>query len=267
MGKLASLALDSLPTFKCLVPSLGKTVTMRSFVVKEQKLLLIAKQSESDQLEGVVNAVSQLIQNCITIGDVTVSELPSFDIEYMFVQLYMHSTGTSQNKTFYLCKNPVLDAEGQRTFNDANEEITCDQANGVVVNLKEAKVATNEIQTGIIEVKSSTIDRLIFKYPNFEQITRHDIAIADEDVQSTLTVYAECMTYVYKADDTVLKFGEDYDTEDAAEMLELLSKPVFDQVMGFFMNIPSITGHSDFTCRKCGHKAKIELRGLNDFFS
>jgi len=267
MGKLASLALDSLPTFKCLIPSLGKTVTMRSFVVKEQKLLLIAKQSESDKLEGVVNAVSQLIQNCITIGDINVSELPSFDIEYMFIQLFMHSTGTSKTKTFYLCKNPVLDEDGKPKLNDENEEITCDQPNGVVVNLKDAKVSTSEIQTGIIDVKSSTIDKLILKYPNFEQITRHDISIADEDVDTTLKVYAECMTYVYKADGTVLKLGEDYDIEDAAEMLELLSKQIFDQVMGFFMNIPSITGHTDFVCRKCNHKAKIGLRGLNDFFS
>jgi hypothetical protein len=267
MGKLANLALDSLPTFKCLVPSLGKMVTLRSFVTKEQKLLLIAKQSEGDKLEGIVNAVSQVIQNCITIGDVVVSELPSFDIEYMFVQLFMHSTGTSKSKSFYLCKNPVLDAEGNQTTNEQGELVTCDQPNGVVVELKEAKVSTSEIQTGIIEVKSSSIDKLILKYPNFEQITRHDIGVAEDDIEATMQVYAECLTFVYKADGVVMNNGEDYNTEDALELMELLPKNIFDQVIAFFVNIPSVTGHADFACRKCGHTAKIELRGLNDFFS
>jgi hypothetical protein len=267
MGKLANLALDSLPTFKCLVPSLGKMITLRSFVTKEQKLLMIAKQSEGDdQLDNIVNAVTQLIQNCVTSGDINIGELPSFDLEYIYIQLHMHSTGTTQSKSFYLCKAPVLDDEGNQTLNENQEPITCDQANGVVVSLKEAKVATSEISKGIIEVKSATIEKLILKYPNFEQITRHDVGIAEDDIDATMAVYAECMTYLYKADGSVLKYGEDYEADDALEFLELMPQTVFDEVIAFFTNIPSVSGHADFTCRKCGHHAKIELRGLQDFF-
>lgn len=267
MGKLANLALDSLPTFKCLVPSLGKMITLRSFVTKEQKLLMIAKQSEGDdQLDNIVNAVTQLIQNCVTVGDVDISTLPSFDIEYIYIQLHMHSTGTTSSKSFYLCKAPVLDEEGNPKLNDEKEPITCDQANGVVVSLKEAKVSTSEISNGIITVGSATIEKLILKYPNFEQITRHDVAIAEDDIDATMQVYAECMAYLYKADGSVLKYGDDYEASDALEFLELMPQTVFDEVIAFFTNIPSVSGHADFTCRKCGHNAKIELRGLQDFF-
>lgn len=267
MGKLANLALDSLPTFKCLVPSLGKMITLRSFVTKEQKLLMIAKQSEGDdQLDNIVNAVTQLIQNCVTSGDINISELPSFDLEYIYIQLHMHSTGTTKSKAFYLCKAPVLDAEGKPTLNEADEPITCDQANGVVVSLKDAKVATSEISSGVIDVKSATIEKMILKYPNFEQITRHDIGLAEDDIDATMQVYAECMTYLYKVDGSVMKIGEDYDSADALEFLELMPQTIFDQVIGFFTNVPSVSGHADFTCRKCGHHAKIELRGLQDFF-
>lgn len=267
MGKLANLALDSLPTFKCLVPSLGKMITLRSFVTKEQKLLMIAKQSEGDsQLENIVNAVNQLIQNCVTSGDIEISELPSFDIEYIYIQLHMHSTGTTQSKAFYLCKAPVLDDEGKPKLNEENEPITCDQPNGVVVNLKEAKVSTSEIQSGVIEVNSPSIEKLMLKYPNFEQITRHDIAIAEDDIDATMQVYAECMTFLYKADGSVLKYGEDYEASDALEFLELMPQTVFDEVVGFFTNIPSVSGKAEFKCRKCEHHAQIELRGLQDFF-
>lgn len=267
MGKLANLALDSLPTFKCLVPSTGKTVTLRSFVVKEQKLLLIAKQSSGDdQLTNIVNAVTQLIQNCVVKGDLDVSELPSFDIEYIFVQLYTHSMGQTKSKVFYQCLNPVLDEAGNITKDEEGEPVVCGQTNGVVVDLSTAKVQTSEISNGVIDVKSNSIDKLVLKYPNFEQMTRHDTAVADENIDETFKVYAECLRFVYKADGTQLIAGEDFELEDAIEMMELLQDEIFKKVTGFYLNTPSISATTGFKCRKCGHETNIELRGLQDFF-
>lgn len=267
MGKLANLVLDSLPTFKCLVPSTGKTVTLRSFVVKEQKLLLIAKQSEGDdQITNIVGAVTQLIQNCVIKGDLDVSELPSFDIEYIFIRLYAHSIGQTTSKVFYRCLNPVLDESGEPTKDTEGEPAVCGQTNGVVIDLTQAKVATGEIHSGIIDVKSSSIDKFVLKYPNFEQMTRHDEAVADEKLDETFAVYAECLKFVYKADGTQMVIGEDFNTEDAIELMEMLPRSIFDKVLSFFINTPSVSAKTGFKCRKCGHETDIELRGLQDFF-
>lgn len=271
MGKLVDLAISSLPTFKCLVPSLGKTVTLRSFVVKEQKLLLIAKQAEGDgkSLDTIVGAVTQLLQNCVVNNDIKVTELPSFDIEYMFLQLMMHSTGTKRTKAHYRCLAPVLDEAGNPVMEGEGEDAkvaVCGQPNPVIIDLSTAKVSTASIRSGIIDLKTDTIDKLVLTYPTFAQITNHDLAVVEDDVTGTFRIYGECMKYVYKADGTQLVLGEDYTPEDAVEMLEMLPQEIFEKIVDFFATTPSITGEVDFKCRKCGHESKLGLRGLEDFF-
>lgn len=267
MGKFADLAMTALPTFKCLVPSLGKTKTLRSFVVKEQKLLLIAKQSEGDgnSIDGIVDAVTQLIQNCV-VDDLKVSELPAFDIEYMFIQLSMHSTGTRRTKAHFRCLAPVKDEEGKAIIDSEGNAVLCEEPNQVFIDLASAKVPTADIRTGIIEINNKAFDKLILTYPTFEQSARHDLALANDDPDGTFRMYGECLKFVYKADGTVMALGEDYQVDDAIELLEMLPGDQFEKVSNFFEKIPTVTAELDFKCRKCNHESKINLRGLQDFF-
>lgn len=264
MGKLQDLAVSSAPTFKCFIPSKGKTVKMRSFLVKEQKLLLMAKESEGEGIEAIVNAVTQLLQNCV-LDDIEISKLPSFDVEYMFVQLFMNSTASKQSVAHYQCKAHRKDEAGNDITDVHGEPILCNEINKVKIDLSAAKVPADQIKDGVVTVDSEKIDKIVFLYPSFDQATSIAQAMGGETMDAAFRIYGDCMSTIYKKDGTTLVHGEDYDTDDAVEFLEYLSGSVFEKVTDFFSNIPSISASAHFEC-KCGNKSEIELRGLDDFF-
>lgn len=265
MGKLQELAVSSAPRFKCLIPSTGKLVRVRSFLVKEQKLLLMAKESENDAGEAIINAVTQLIQNCV-IDDVDVSKLPSFDVEYMFVQLFMNSTASKTSFAHYQCKANKKDEHGVDLLDANNEPIQCGDINKVKIDLSSAKIPVSEIRNGIINVNSETIDKIVFQYPSFDQMTKIETSLASENIDAAFTIYGKCMRAIYKKDGTMLAADEDYDVEDAVEFLDYMPSEVFEKITEFFNEAPTITAKVEFKCKKCGNEVDMKLRGLEDFF-
>lgn len=265
MGKLQDLAVSSAPTFKCFIPSKGKTVKMRSFLVKEQKLLLMAKESEGDGIAAIVNAVTQLLQNCI-LDDINVTDLPSFDVEYMFVQLFMNSTASKQSVAHYQCKAHRKDEAGNDVTDVHGEPVYCNEINKVKIDLASAKVPADQIKDGVIHVDSDTIDKIVFKYPSFDQATSIIQAMGGENMDAAFRIYGDCLTTIYKKDGSTLVHGEDYDTDDAVEFLEYMSGAVFEKVTEFFNERPSIATTAHFKCKACGNETEIEIRGLDDFF-
>lgn len=265
MGKLHDLAVSSAPTFKCLIPSKGKTVKLRSFLVKEQKLLLMAKESEGEGLSAIVGAVTQLLQNCV-MDDLDVSSLPSFDVEYMFVQLYMNSTASKHSTAHYRCMAHKKDETGNPILDDNGEPVVCNDINKVKIELGKAKVPVADIKDGIVTVNSNTIDKIVFKYPTFEQMTTIETAMAGDSMEAAFRTYGDCMITIYKKDGTMLAHGEDYDTDDAIEFLEYMAGSVFEKVTEFFNERPTISADVEFKCKICGNETNLQLRGLEDFF-
>lgn len=265
MGKLQDLAVSSAPTFKCLIPSTGKTVKLRSFLVKEQKLLLMAKEAESDQANAIINAVTQLIQNCV-IDDLDISKLPSFDIEYMFVQLFMNSTASKFTFAHYQCRADKTDENGVVLLDGDGDPHKCNEINKVRIDLSTARIPTDEIKSGIIEVNGTVLDKIIFVYPTFDQMTKIESSLASENLDTAFRIYASCMTSVYKKDGTMLAAGEDFDIDDGVEFLEYLSGSVFEKITAFFNEAPTISSDIEFKCKACGHEMELKLRGLEDFF-
>lgn len=253
-GKLVNLAQEMNPTFKVFIPSLNRQVKFRSFLVKEQKLLLIAKEAKENQIEAITNAVTQLIQNCVK-EDIDVTALASFDIEYIFVQLFMSSTGKKTSNAWYKCKAPI-----------GEEKVECGEINKVVVDLKSAHIPGSEIKTGFIDVNSETISKIKLRYPTFDEIVEYDLAIAEDRHDDAFSLYGKCLVNVFKTDDELLVLGEDYDADDAVELLEYFPGNVFQQVIDFFTKSPTLTGETDYHCKKCGHTSVLKLRGLEDFF-
>lgn len=265
MGKLQDLAVSSAPTFKCLIPSTGKTVKLRSFLVKEQKLLLMAKEAESDQTNAIINAVTQLIQNCV-MGELDVSKLPSFDIEYMFVQLFMNSTASKFTFAHYQCRADKKDDQGEVLVDGDGDPLKCNEINKVRIDLSTARIPTDEIKTGIIEVNGATLDKIVFVYPTFDQMTKIETSLASENIDQAFRIYASCLTSVYKKDGTMLAAGEDFDIDDGIEFLEYLSGTVFEKITEFFNEAPTVSADVAFKCKSCGHEMELKLRGLEDFF-
>lgn len=255
-GKLVSLAQEMNPTFKVLIPSLNRTVKFRSFLVKEQKLLLVAKEAKENQVEAITNAVTQLIQNCVK-EDIAIDELPAFDIEYIFVQLFMSSTGKKTSNAWYKCKAKVGEGE---------EAVECGEINKVVVDLKKAHVPGSAIRTGFIDVNSESIEKIKLRYPTFDEVVEYDMAVSEDRVDDAFSLYGKCLVNVFKKGGELLALGEDYEADDAVELLEYFPGDVFTKVREFFTISPSLTGEADYKCKKCGHESVLKLRGLEDFF-
>lgn len=264
MGKLHDLAVSSAPSFKCLIPSKGTMVKMRAFLVKEQKLLLIAKEAEDDKIDSILSAITHLLQNCI-LENVNVSDLPSFDIEYMFVQLFMHSTASKTSFAAYRCLNPVLDGDGKPVMVD-DEPKVCGATNKIKIDLTKAIIPTAKIKDGFITVGSDSIEKIMFKYMDFDKAVRYSLAANRNDVDEIFNIISSCMVAVYKPDGSMLTLGEDYEVEDAVELLEHMSSNVFQKVMDFYSETPSLEAVHDFKCKSCGAESKLQLRGLEDFF-
>ena len=265
MGKLQELAVSSAPRFKCLIPSTGKIVNLRSFLVKEQKLLLMAKEADSNATEAIIGAVTQLIQNCM-LDELNVSTLPSFDVEYMFVQLFMNSTASKQTTAHYQCRAEKKDIDGNAVIGDDGEPVKCNDINKVRIDLSTAKIPVSEIKTGVIEVNSETIDKIVFRYPSFEEMTKIESSLASDQLDAAFQIYGKCMVSIYKKDGELMVNGEDFDIDDAVEFLEYLSGMVFEKITEFFSDAPTITADINFKCKTCGNEAELKLRGLEDFF-
>lgn len=265
MSKLKDLAVAAAPTFKCLIPSTGKTVKLRTFLVKEQKLLLMAKESEGDSGEAIVTAVMQLLQNCV-LDDLIIANLPSFDVEYMFVQLFRNSTASKTSVSHYQCRAHKHDAEGKPVLTEEGEPVLCNAINKVTIDLSKAKVDPNTIKTGIITVGADNLDKLILKYPSFDQMTQIESNLASDKLDNVFKTYASCLTHIYKTDGVIWALGEDYTIEEGVEFLEYLSSEVFEQITEFFTEAPTVTSTVEFKCSECGNAGELNLSGLEDFF-
>ena len=233
-----------LPTFKVYLPSLEKEVSFRPFIVKEEKLLLIA--NESDDFETTIDTIKQVIQNCIVTEGVDVNALPLFEIEFMFLHLRARSMGEKINLA-YICENVVDDKPCKNEM-----ELEVDLLKAAL----DTKVNNNNIKlTDKVGIK--------LRYPSIEvsRIINSEI----NDVDKAIQLIEDCTEYLYD-DEQVYKVSEMQPGEFKKFIEDDLTQAQFQKLRLFFENIPTIKYSSDLTCKKCSKVHKIELEGILDFF-
>jgi len=243
--------------FPVTIPSTQKQITMRPYLVREEKLLLMAQESEI--LEDQLEAVAQVIRNCTT-GQIEPSESPFFDIEYLFLQLRARSVGEVVTP-IYKCNN----------IN--SEKIECGHQTELKINLSEIKV--NEIpdesamlvKIGHTETPQYTLK---LKYPTVYTIGRLlgvvGAVAVDKTSGSPIDVIVEVFDYLidHNHDDQIIKFDM-YSTEDKIEFLETLPTTVYEEIIKFIVGMPTIVHNTEYTCEKCKYIHKISLSGIPDF--
>lgn len=233
-----------LPTYKLFLHSLGKEITFRPFIVKEEKLLLIAL--ESEEYDTILDTIKQVIQNCIISDGVDVNELALFEIEYLFLHLRARSMGEKVNLT-YVCENVVQETQCK---NEMQMEI--DLLNVAL----EVKPRNNQIMiTDNVGIK--------FKYPT---IDASKVLNADStELEKAIALITACTEYLY--DQEQIYKIEDMQEGEFNKFLEDLTQQQFDKIKQFFDDIPKLKYSSDLTCRKCHKVHRIELEGILDFFA
>lgn len=225
------------PIFTDIIPSTGEKITFRPFLVKEEKILLIAQQSGG--IEDAVNAMVQILNNCI-LSKIDLSSLPVFDIEYLFLKIRAKSV------------NNIVELR----YRDDDDDLVYD----FTLNLDDIKLEVDKTVTGIIQL-ADTIG-VVMKYPNFKTMLKFS-DFDENDPEETLEVLSCCIDKIY-SDDSVYN-GSEHSTEELVEFLSSLSMKQMEKIYEFFQSIPKLTKTLTYK-NSLGDSKTIVLEGIADFF-
>jgi hypothetical protein len=236
------------PVYEANLISTGKSVRFRPFLVKEQKLFLMAAQS--DDVKDVTNAIKQVLKNCVLDEKVDIDKLPTFDLENLFLNLRARSVGEITNLR-YTCNNVVQDEEGK--------DKSCGGLVKIDVNLLDIVPIKDPNHTDKIALSDKL--GVCMKYPNFDMIEklnkRNDIDI--------LNLIVSCIDYVY--DDDKIYYAKDVGEKELIDFIESLQQADLEKIQKFFETMPKLTKDFDFKCPKCNYSEKVTIEGVQNFFA
>lgn len=235
------------PIYEASLPLSGKQIQFRPFLVKEEKILLMAMESKDE--DASILAIKQIINNCV-LSDIDVEDLPITDLEFLFLTLRARSIGEVLDLQ-YKCNNKVK--------NETGEEVECGNHVKVEVNLLEIKPEIPENHNKKIEL-SKTMG-MVMRYPSFKTMTK---TTSTDEVQKLMDVLVDCIDYIYDAND--IFYSKDVPRKELIEFVEGLTREQFSNVQSFFESFPKIKKAVNFKCPKCGYDEEIFLEGLQSFF-
>jgi hypothetical protein len=232
------------PTYELTLPVSKKKIKYRPFLVKEQRNLLMAM--ESNETEEVHRAIKDVLVNCILTKNIKVDELPVIDVEYLFIHLRAKSVGEVVESK-YRCNNFV---EGKECNNIMDNQL----------NLLNLKVEINsEIKPEIQLNEKLTVK---FKYPEFGKIK--DSLKYENAGEMTFSMIAHSIEYIY--DGEQFYYAKESTEKELIEFIESMNQQQFEKVEEFFSNLPKLRDKIEMKCGKCGFEHKIDVEGLESFF-
>jgi hypothetical protein len=233
-----------LPTYTLKIPSNGKEVTIRPFLVKEEKLILMALESK-DQNE-IINTTKQIINNCIVEGDVNVDTLPFFDVDYLFIALRAKSVGESIEIKF-TCNNIV---DGNR----------CGAIFPATIDISNCEIVTNPDIFKDIRLSGTILVKM--KYPSYSAMKV--ITTDEDDVTKKVKMIANSIDIIQDKDKVYT--NKDFSKEELIAFVEGLTHDQFKKLETFVDNYPSFVITSEAKCSKCGFDHKLRYNEFTSFF-
>lgn len=225
------------PTFELIIPSIKQKVMFRPFLVKEEKLLLMAKQSGEQQ--DVINVVQQVIVNCDVDSIIDTTSLASFDLEYLFLQLRAKSIGETIDISY-------SDPEDEKTYEFS-------------INVDDVKVLENSEHSKVIELSKTS--GIVMRYPSTRLMTE---VVSREDVADVLFFMIRgCMEMYYEGDS--IHYFKDSKPEEVDAFIENLPTSVLKSFEKFFDTMPKLYHKISYTNEK-GTLREIEFKSIEDFF-
>jgi hypothetical protein len=230
------LPLNVTPTYTCELPSTKKQIKYRPFLVREEKILLIALESEEDK--AIQDAVIQVIQACVLDKDIEVAKLPIVDFEYLFLKIRSKAIGEIVNLKL---KCP-----------DDDKEIV-----EVPFNLDEVKVTFNGKHKKNIEFEKGY--GVVMRYPTIQTFSNKVTP-----TQLSFDLANECIESIYKGDEVFDR--NNIEAKELDEWVNNLTQSQFAKISEFFSTMPTIEHTLKYKNPKSGKEFKMELKGLRDFF-
>ena len=233
------------PTYELKVPSSGKKIKYRPFLVKEEKILIIALESK-DQNE-ITNAVKDVLKKCILTRGVKVDDLPTFDIEYIFLNIRAKSIGEDIRLTV-TCPD------------DRETQVP------VTIYVDVIKVTKPEGHTNDVVIDDKLTLRM--KYPSLNQFVENNFEVDDDPevlVNKTFKVVADCMDTVFTEEDAWE--AKDYTSAERVKFVEQLNSKQYKKVENFFATMPKLSHTIEVVNPNTKKKGSVVLEGLADFFA
>ena len=231
------------PTYELELPSTGKTIQYRPFLVKEEKLLVLAL--ESEDTKQITTAIKAVLKSCILTKGIKVDHLPTFDIEYLF-----------------------LNIRGKSVGEDLEINITCPDDNEtqvpVTINLDDIQVEKKEEHTNQIKVDDNIMMEM--KYPSLNEFIKTNFDLNEKNqMEQSFDLIGSCIDKIYTQEEVWAT--DDCTKKEMNEFLESMNSSQFKEIENFFTTMPKLSHTIKVTNPKTKVKSDVILEGLASFFA
>ena len=232
----------STPTYELEIPSTKKKIRYRPFLVKEEKILIIAMESQSDT--EIANAVKDVLSTCILTKDVKVDTLSTFDIEYLF-----------------------LNIRGKSVGEDVEVLVTCPDDNKtkvpVRINLDDIKIITHNDHKRDIKLDDSLLMRM--RYPSINEFIKSNFSTSEVKSEDTFDLIISCIEQIYNDEESWST--SDCTKEEMNDFLDQLNSNQFKEIEKFFETMPKLSHTIKVKNPKTNVENSIKMEGLSAFFA
>ena len=233
------------PTYELELPSLKKKIKYRPFLVKEEKLLVLALESEDNK--QITTAIKTVLKNCIQTRGIKVESLPTFDIEYLFLNIRAKSVGEEVEVNITAPDDGVTNIP-------------------VTIDIDEIKVKVSDDHTKQIKLDDELMMEM--KYPSLEEFIKNNFDLDSESevgIDKSFELIASCIDKIYSEDEVWAT--DDVSKKEVIEFLEQMNSSQFKQIEKFFETMPKLSHTLKVKNPKTKVESEVVLEGLNSFFA
>ena len=234
----------STPTYELEIPSTGKKIKYRPFLVREEKILIMAL--ESEDMKQISNAIVQILSDCIQTRGVKVKDLSTFDIEYLFLNVRAKSVGETVEV------NITCPDDGETTVQ-------------MEIDIDSIKVQKDKNHKDTIKLDDSLSMKM--KYPSLDQFVENNFELAEtnNDVNKSLNVITSCIDMIYNEEESWS--SADCSKKELQEFVEQLNTKQFKEIEEFFSSMPKLSHTVKVKNPNTKVESEVVLEGLASFFS
>ena len=231
------------PTYELELPSTGKTVTYRPFLVKEEKLLVLAL--ESEDTKQITTAIKAVLKSCVQTKGIKVEQLPTFDIEFLFLNIRGKSVGETLEVNV-ICPD------------DEETQVKVD------INLDDIQIEKSEDHNNQIKLDDELMMEM--KYPSLDEFIKNNFDFKNENVMDqSFQLIASCIDKIYNEEEVWAT--ADCTKKEVNEFLEQMNSTQFKEIEIFFETMPKLSHTISVTNPKTKVKSDVVLEGLASFFA
>ena len=230
------------PTYELVIPSTGKKTRYRPFLVREEKILILAL--ESEDMSQITNAIVEIMSACILTKGIKVLELSTFDIEYIFLNIRSKSVGE------VIEVNVTCPDDGETKVS-------------MEINIDDIKVQKDKNHTNLIKLDESLSMKM--RYPSIEQFVENNFEVRKQNVDQSLDMITSCIDQVYTEEEAWA--ASDCTKDELKEFIEQMNTKQFKEIEKFFTTMPKLSHTVKVQNPETKVKSDVVLEGLGSFFN